>query len=108
MNDLDLLTIIKTHLAAAKPAPREEEKARIYGTVVTVTTYADGHKEKRVRDASGADVLFQFPPNNEKLDQQLERAQSAKLRVGVGYHFEDGKAIIDWVTVLEAPLPEPV
>jgi hypothetical protein len=78
-------------------ADQKEWEGKVSRIVTTDDTVTKVITDKRYFPNSRA---FKFPPNKEKFDQELVRAQNHRLRVKVGYHKDDkGNDIIDWVSV---------
>ena len=78
-------------------ADQKEWEGKVSRIVTTDDTVTKVITDKRYFPNSRA---FKFPPNKEKFDQELVRAQNHRLRVKVSYHRDDkGNDIIDWVSV---------
>jgi hypothetical protein len=78
-------------------ADQKEWEGKVSRIVTTDDTVTKVITDKRYFPNSRA---FKFPPNKEKFDQEIVRAQNHHLRVKVSYHKDDkGNDIIDWVSV---------
>jgi hypothetical protein len=79
----------------------------VSGPVGTIVTEKDAsgnfRRVKEVLEPNGLggseSVTFEFPPNDEEFDKELERAQSHRLKVTVYYNETGGKRIISKVVV---------
>jgi hypothetical protein len=65
-----------------------DEIKDIHGRVVEVWSSKDV-EYKTIKSPTGETIVFSFPPNDEKFDQELKRVQSSPhLRVRVTYSYE--------------------
>lgn len=77
------------------------KKKTISGNVILIMMKKDVERKMVGKKGWGREVvIFDFPPNDEKFDDELKRAQNHGLSVEVDYHLDDKhNPIIDSVLV---------
>jgi hypothetical protein len=90
-------------LATRRRADPDPKRSPIYGYVALITISDDvAYEEKKIQGLEGDKgraLSFKFPPNKDKFEKALERAQNNKLEVSVSFKIESGELIITSVSV---------